>query len=77
MTGGEALGLMLAAVGVSQASFASDVDISTKHLNQLVRGRVNLTPELAVVVADALAQHLVLIDTKHRMDAKRRKGTPR
>jgi plasmid maintenance system antidote protein VapI len=76
MTGGEALGLMLAAIGVSQASFASDVDISAKHLNQLVKGHVNLTPELAVVIADALAQRLVFIDTKYRMDTVR-KGSSR
>lgn len=74
MTGGEALAAVLDALGLTQAAFAKDADISAKHLNQLVKGHAPFTPETTAAIADGIALRILTIDTRHRMQVLRQKG---
>lgn len=56
----------LEAAGFSQADVAARANLSAKHLNQLVRGHVPLTPEVAVALERVLG---VSTDLWLRMDA--------
>jgi plasmid maintenance system antidote protein VapI len=73
MTAGEALQAVLDALGTPQSAFAYEAGISAKHLNQLIKGHANFTPETSLMIADALAMRLVAIDTKDRMETLRRR----
>ena len=65
---------VLDALDVSQAAFAADADISAKHLNQLVKGHANFTPEMVALLADGMAVRLMSIDTRHRLKVLREAG---
>lgn len=69
---GETLAVILKVMGLSQAAFANMTGMSTKHINQIIRGKAHLTPETAIVIADVLAMQLVAIDVRDRMVALRR-----
>jgi transcriptional regulator with XRE-family HTH domain len=75
ISGAVALRIMLDAIGVSQAGFAQDVGISAKHLNQLLQGKANFTPETTALIADGLAVRLMAIDTAYRLRALRKAKT--
>jgi plasmid maintenance system antidote protein VapI len=64
---GQMLQNIIAVLGLSQAGMASLIGISAKHLNELIQGKANLTPEAACVISDGIARHLVAIDTQRRM----------
>lgn len=46
----------LEALGVSQVRLAEECGISTKHLNQLVQGKVPMTASVAVQLEDGLVR---------------------
>lgn len=73
MTAGEALLAVIDVLGIPQSVFAKEAGISAKHLNQLIKGHANFTPEMAVIIADAVALRLVDLDTRQRMSAVRRR----
>lgn len=68
---GDVLSSVLDVLGIPQTVMAAESKISAKHLNQLIRGHVTLTPETAIQLADAIALRLVAIDTRQRMEALR------
>lgn len=74
LTAGQALGLMIQAVGMTQAELARRSELSAKHINLLISGRVNLTPEVAVAVSDAIAAFLMALDTGRRLRDARARG---
>lgn len=65
---GQMLKNIIAVMGLNQAGMASLIGVSAKHLNQLIQGTANLTPEAACVIADGIARHLVALDTQRRMN---------
>lgn len=77
MTAGETLGAILDVLGTPQSIFAREVGISAKHLNRLINGHSNFTPEMSLMIAEVVALRLVEIDTRDRMEALRRMGRPR
>jgi plasmid maintenance system antidote protein VapI len=74
VTGGEALAAILDVLDIPQSAFAQDAGISAKHLNQLVQGNANFTPETTAAIADGIALRILTIDTRHRMQVLRSKG---
>jgi plasmid maintenance system antidote protein VapI len=66
-TFGEALEGMLEALGLSQAEFARRTDLSSKHVNQLIRGHAHLTPEVAITIADTVCEHLLGLAMQGRL----------
>jgi plasmid maintenance system antidote protein VapI len=76
---GDALRMVLAAVDLSQAGLAERAKVSAKHVNQIVQGRARLTPDIAVAIADAIADHLLALDlagATERARARQRQGEP-
>lgn len=72
---GEALRLGLEAAEVSQALLAYRTGLSTKHINQLVKGKVPLSIEVAVMVEEAVpaidAAVLLVLQMQEELDATR------
>lgn len=73
MTAGEALLVILDSLGLTQVDLARLAGVSTKHINQVVRGNARLSAEVAVAIADAIAEHLVALDAKTRLSEARSK----
>lgn len=45
---GEVLGEKLEELGMTQSEFADRMDLSRKHVSQIIRGRVRLTVQIAI-----------------------------
>ena len=67
MTTGQALSLMLTAIGMKQTELARLSGLSAKHVNQICGGHVNLTAECAVKISDGIASHLLSLDTTRKL----------
>jgi plasmid maintenance system antidote protein VapI len=71
----EALRGVLAVIGMSQAELARRSGLSTKHINQLLQGNVHLTTGVAVIIADAIAEHLLSLELNSQLQAARAERT--
>jgi HTH-type transcriptional regulator/antitoxin HigA len=74
-TAGEALLAALEAAGVSQALLAYRTDISTKHINQLIKGHCRISVDIAVRIESAvpglMAEWLLVTQLQHELAAAR------
>ena len=75
MSPGEAVQSILDVIGMSQTDLARRADISLKHVNQIINGRAVLHADVAVALADAIAEHLIALEAREQIRKARLRRT--